>query len=206
MRWVGHFAVVTALVATAGVARAQARPPAFTVGPEALTAEAAQDEVDAYVRVRIFGEVGAGLMIGTLGGVIGGAVGSVATLPTCISRCGAGIIVGAIAGTLPSLSLGIVLAGHGAEGNGHYLLSLLGTLPGAAVGGVLAATVDNIDPGLAIGLTLLSVTLMVTGGVVGYEWSSDDLDVPAELRPSTMQVALAPTADGGGQVVLAGRF
>lgn len=178
MRWGIPCAALVLCVLVSAQARAQVvpssggAPPPGYYGPEPEPAPTTEP---------VSGER---LALEAVGGVLGFAVGVapaiayLAASGSCGDVClepaiAAGFGTATVLGTVPA---GVTIAGYLMRGNGGYGWSLLGTAVGLVAGWAIAfvgAALD-LDSGPRLAFTLTSTTLLsVTGGIVGYELSSD---------------------------------
>lgn len=128
-----------------------------------------------------------GMLLGGLGGVVGGAlVGAGAGFGLCetgllhreqvaASVCGQDAVAAALVGALAGLPLGTWLGGRQFGGEGSLLATVLGTVGGVLLGGLLAYTgvylaVSGRDA-LGLPLMALSLALPAAGAFVAYEVS-----------------------------------
>lgn len=148
--------------------------------------------------VRLFRELGAGVLLGTATALAGGVFGLATGLVAELVQGGGGYdflrisVLAMMAGAAIGVPFGWVMGVRwGGDEHGSYGGAVIGFLVGALLG-ALAWQLPDVGPGIAVGLTM-------TGTICGYEAS----------RAATVKgrVAVAPfTARGGGGVLLAARF
>lgn len=152
--------------------------------------------------------------VGILAGPVGaflGALGAAFYIDSTNSGGGFGdigiVILGGLLGNVIAVPTGVYLTGYFLDGDGSIALTVLGSLVGIVVGGlVLFAAVDNVDSDAAVILALLSPSIFGgVGGALAFELSSP----PSRKAAQSVTVGpfVSPSAEGRGVVLgLSGRF